>query len=80
VVPLPLNEESIERLLFTDTNNEELPPFLRGDQIRLQQVLVNLTKNALKFSRGRPIRILAAYDAEAQLLCVQVADEGKGLA
>ena len=50
-----------------------------GDQIRLKQVLVNLTKNALKFSYSRPIKIRVAYDKIAQLLRVQVVDKGRGI-
>ena len=34
-----------------------LPEFLIGDQIHLKQVLVNLIKNALKFSQRHAIKI-----------------------
>ena len=52
----------------------EFPDELLGDQIRLQQILVNLVKNALKFSCAKPIRILASYDQKDKLLTVQVTD------
>ena len=56
-----------------------LPEKIIGDQIRLKQILVNLTKNALKFSHGQPIHIFAGYDTEKHVLHVQVVDEGKGI-
>lgn len=56
-----------------------LPNTLFGDQIRLKQVLVNLTKNALKFSFGKPIEIKVCYDRPMQLLRFLVTDKGLGM-
>ena len=56
-----------------------LPVQLIGDQIRLKQVLVNLTKNALKFSSWKPVSILACYCADKELLKVQIVDSGRGI-
>ena len=50
-----------------------------GDQIRLKQVLVNLTKNALKFSYGKPVTIQSSYDEEEELLKVEIIDKGRGI-
>ena len=56
-----------------------LPPTLIGDQIRLKQVLVNLTKNSLKFSYKKPVTLRVFYDKRKELLNVDVVDEGRGI-
>ena len=55
-----------------------MPYLLYGDQIRLKQVLINLVKNALKFTQGDAIKIVAAYDHSSELLKCQVIDNGLG--
>ena len=57
----------------------KLPAFLWGDEVRLKQVLVNLTKNALKFSPMQQIKIMASYSEQNQMLEVHVSDQGKGV-
>jgi len=58
---------------------EKLPEKLFGDKLRMQQILINLIKNALKFSLKGTVRIIAAYDKEQQMLKVHVHDNGKGI-
>ena len=55
---------------------------LVGDKRRFTQVMINLVKNALKFThqkQGR-IRVTAAYDNENKNLMVSVKDTGVGIA
>ena len=64
---------------FEAKGNKPLPDSLIGDQIHLKQVLVNLIKNALKFSQRQEIKIQAKYEAREQLLHVAVIDKGRGI-
>ena len=41
--------------------------------------MVNLTKNALKFSQGKQIKIRAKYEYSRQVLRVYVVDKGRGI-
>ena len=56
-----------------------LPEFLCGDVVRLKQILINLVKNALKFTIKGTIRIIVAYDNSNEILKVHVVDTGKGI-
>ena len=47
--------------------------------MRLKQVLINLTKNALKFTFKGDILIRATYDSAAKLIRVSVTDSGLGI-
>ena len=50
-----------------------------GDALRLKQVLINLVKNAFKFSRNGSVRIIVAFDLEEEMLLVHIVDTGKGI-
>ena len=61
----------------------EVPAQLVGDRVRLQQVLVNLTTNALKFTERGQVLVeigLAELQAERALLQFEVSDSGIGIA
>ena len=54
-------------------------PKLRGDKQRLQQVLINLLKNATKFTREGQINILVSFNRYENMLIVSVLDTGVGI-
>ncbi|HEY0489199.1 MAG TPA: response regulator [Telluria sp.] len=62
--------------------NPDVPQVLHGDAMRLQQVLVNLVGNALKFTERGEVSVLVevlARDGERATLQVRVRDTGIGI-
>ena len=55
-------------------------PRLIGDKRRLLQVLINLLKNALKFTLEGSITVIADYTPDTRVLGVEVKDTGVGIA
>ena len=53
---------------------------LFGDERRFKQVLINLIKNALKFTKNGQIKIKALYRTAKSELIVSVEDTGVGIA
>ena len=80
-----LEESAAARgLAFTVDLDPALPSQLRGDPLRLEQVLLNFSCNAIKFSDHGVVRVsVRQAEAEAQegeiVLRFDVADEGIGM-
>lgn len=61
------------------TLDPSLPPILMGDPLRLQQIMINLTNNAIKFSgSGADIR-LSITRKDNDFWQIQVSDTGEGI-
>lgn len=74
-----LNNKSIE-LLFNLDN--QLPPYIIGDEMRLQQVLINLVSNAIKFTHQGEVIVathLIALDDHQVTVRFSVSDTGIGI-
>ena len=57
-----------------------MPQRLLGDERRFTQVLINLAKNALKFTHKGCIKIKLNYEHAKEMLIVHVEDTGEGIA
>ncbi len=60
--------------------NAKLPALLVGDERRFKQVLINLVKNAKKFTEEGGIKIKVSYNDSNSNLVVHVEDTGVGIA
>jgi len=66
-------------LAFNVEIDEEVPPFVATDPLRLRQVVMNLAGNAVKFTDRGAIAVRATWSAPGTL-AVEVEDSGIGIA
>lgn len=59
--------------------NYPLPAYLRTDELRFRQVLLNLTSNALKFTQRGKVVIQVSYQSGEELLVIRIKDTGIGM-
>lgn len=72
-------EKGLEMRVETDP---ALPAWLNGDSLRLQQVMVNLVSNAIKFSDEGPVTLrlsMLESDGETVLIGAEIIDQGIGI-
>ncbi|KQQ55801.1 histidine kinase [Pseudomonas sp. Leaf127] len=49
------------------------------DEFRIEQVIVNLLTNALRYGAGKPVEVRVYADADQQQACIEVIDHGIGI-
>ncbi len=76
-------EADAKGLTLSAEISPELPPFLKGDSIRLAQVLLNLVGNAVKFTPAGSVKVrvsLGSQEGDDYLVRFEVIDTGIGIA
>lgn len=63
---------------ISEAQGQDLPKLI-GDNRRFQQILINLVKNALKFTKRGTIVMTASYNELQENLVVKVQDSGVGI-
>ena len=75
-----LNVNEDVQLVFSI--NKDIPEFILGDSVRMQQILVNLISNAIKFTnKGKvttSVNVLSESESGVKLM-FEVADTGRGM-
>lgn len=67
------------REIAVDWAAPEAPVWVRGGDVRLQQVVLNLVSNAIEAMEGRPRRRLSLNIESGDPVCLVVRDSGPGL-
>lgn len=70
---------SDKNLGLTSEMEDTLPETLIGDGARLQQILVNLVTNAIKFTDQGSVRVRLFHTADFRKWGIEVADTGRGI-
>ena len=66
--------------LYYDLNvDPDIPSVLYGDEIRIRQIILNITNNAIKYTAEGGVKISFAFDRGADRLTVSVTDTGMGI-
>ena len=59
--------------------NYNIPPLVISDPTKIQQILVNLIKNAVKFTSEGHVKLFVDFDSSIQNLIFKVEDTGIGI-
>ncbi|MBO4292357.1 MAG: response regulator, partial [Lachnospiraceae bacterium] len=57
----------------------EIPAVMHGDEIRIRQIILNITNNAIKYTSSGGVEIQISFRQEEKMLCVRVSDTGIGI-
>ena len=58
---------------------DKVVPLIKGNEFRLEQMLINLVDNAIRFTERGKIEISLDYQKETKAIKIQVADTGIGI-
>ncbi len=64
-------------LAFTVAVDADVPRFVRGDAVRVQQIVLNLVNNAIKFSERGEVKLRVSRDESMLVFCID--DSGPGI-
>ena len=75
-----INDSSAKNkdLNFTISRDFSMPDYLIGDQARLQQILINLVSNAIKFTHSGSVAVRVYKNGENEFV-IEVRDTGIGI-
>lgn len=66
-------------LSFSISVDAHIPKMLHGDKVRVQQIIMNLLTNAVKYTDQGSVVLRMSWDSDIEALRVNVQDTGKGI-
>lgn len=72
------NQAQTHNIQFTINNLDSLPSYVKTDEKRLRQILLNLLSNAFKYTEKGSVALNISY--RSQVACFTVKDTGVGIA
>ncbi len=79
VVNMTMKKAQDKGLKYDLKVSKDIPSVLRGDEIRVRQVMLNLINNAIKYTHEGTVSVDVSYDDAKNMLRVIVSDTGIGI-
>lgn len=79
IVNMSLKKAEDKGLEYRMNVSEAIPSVLRGDEIRVRQVMLNLINNAIKYTHQGSVSVDVSFDRLADTLIFAVKDTGIGI-
>ncbi len=79
VVNMTMKKAKDKGLEYNLKVSKDIPSVLRGDEIRIRQVMLNLINNAIKYTHEGSVSIEVSFDHATHMLWVVVSDTGIGI-
>jgi len=79
VVNMTMKKAQDKGLEYNLKVSKDIPSVLRGDEIRIRQVMLNLINNAIKYTLEGSVSIDISFDYATHMLWVAVSDTGIGI-
>ncbi len=79
VVNMTMKKAEEKGLEYNISVSEDIPSVLKGDEIRVRQVMLNLINNAIKYTHEGSVSIDVTFDMRSKMMMVIVKDTGIGI-
>ncbi|MBQ9567521.1 MAG: hypothetical protein IJR31_05525, partial [Lachnospiraceae bacterium] len=79
IVNMTMKKAQDKGLEYRLNVSEHIPSSLKGDEIRVRQVMLNLINNAIKYTHEGSVSVDVSFEKEDQMLKVIVSDTGIGI-
>ncbi len=79
IVNMTMKKATDKGLTYDLKVSKDIPSVLRGDEIRVRQVMLNLINNAIKYTHEGTVSIDVSYDNATCMMWVIVSDTGIGI-
>ena len=79
VVNMTMKKAEDKGLKYDLKVSKDIPSVLKGDEIRVRQVMLNLINNAIKYTHEGKVSVDVYYETASQMLQIVVSDTGIGI-
>lgn len=79
IVNMTMKKAEDKGLAYELNADPDIPSVFFGDEIRIRQIILNLTNNAIKYTEHGSVSLYFSYDRDISILKFSVRDTGMGI-